>query len=270
MTNSLEQQMRHWLGGAQRYPPDNLRFDCGPEVLERVRHLPHAVPSSRAEPGNRIATPWMDGILVVLDDSLPATGWKLVNTVFGTPIWSALRPPFNGGTAVFREGDIRGGRPTALEREYWLADITLSYRATHGYAWAADEWVRRSAVRHAFACGHEIDPALTKVRSARLGPHLLDDWGFEVTVSAPREPVRYPVCGDWLCPDDADWAHADPVDEPAVFAGAVTEKRYVDNLLGTGIVYFPADLFREALAGRRRQAKGAPLWTIDVRPRREP
>lgn len=77
-----------------------------------------------------------------------------------------------------------------------------------------------------------------------------------------------PRCGNWLCCDDADRANADPVDEPAVYAGVSAEQHFVRQLLGpAAMLMMPRDLFGEMLADRRQQADGKPLWTIDVRPR---
>jgi hypothetical protein len=88
-------------------------------------------------------------------------------------------------------------------------------------------------------------------------------------VAVPREPVIYPSCGDWWCGDEGHVAEADPVDEPAVFAGAVAERRYVDRIAGDDrwLAMMSRDLFADAIASRRRQAGAKPLWTIDVRPK---
>jgi hypothetical protein len=66
----------------------------------------------------------------------------------------------------------------------------------------------------------------------------------------------------------ADLADVDPVDEPAVYADLAAEQRYVHQVLGgDNAVAIPWELFGDVLVGRRRQADGKPLWTIDIRQR---
>jgi hypothetical protein len=84
------------------------------------------------------------------------------------------------------------------------------------------------------------------------------------TASVPRVPLRYPMCGDWACYDEFDWDEADPATQPDVYAGVAAEKRFLKGFEHPGGWYM--GLWDEALARRREQASGRPLWTIDLRP----
>lgn len=150
------------------------------------------------------------------------------------------------------------------------------YRVTRDTGHRA--WCRNVLARYARACGHQLSPALIRIeifgRPGELPPHLHGlpfDAPFErlvyATASVPRIPLRYPVCGDWSCDDDEyDWESADPVLEPAVYAGVAEEMRIIDRVTDSGRIL--TDAWTEALFRRRdHQAAGRPLWSIDIRPK---
>jgi hypothetical protein len=253
-------------------PPDYLRFDCGKTVLGRAEGL-RCVRRVEIEPGPVFSSRNSGTLPITLDESLPDTAWKLTLTYaprFAGELTAGEYVRYEYGLLTYREGDIGDGRPTAIDRAYWLVDFTAVVEVSYAYSGWAEQEARKMAVRRALDCGHEIDPALTWIRYPRRKRSAFASEELTITVSAPREPVRYPAaCGDWLCPDDAHWADADPVDEPAVFAGAAVEKRYADELRSRHREWLwlvQPDMFRDAMTSRRRQAEGKPLWTIDVRP----
>jgi len=260
--------MRDWFGGRSAFAPAGVSFECAPDVLEELRDT---------GPDPRWPIPWqpgggwsaMTGVPVLLRADLPAARWRLTAPVTSSP--ASLIPD----TIVIREGTTADGKPTALDREYWLVPFNVAISISPEFAEHGEAAARRQLEGFVHACGHDLDPAHIRI-SRRPPEEPWWNWTFWAEVTVPREPVRYPrECGDWRCPDPAHWAQANPVDEPAVFAGAVTEKRYVDRLQSvTGLppgwgTWSPPgvpDLLDEALAGRRGQADGKPLWTIDVRP----
>jgi hypothetical protein len=63
-------------------------------------------------------------------------------------------------------------------------------------------------------------------------------------------------------------AHADPVNEPTVYAGVSAEQHFGRHLpCPAAMLMMPRDQFGEMMASQRSQADGNPLWTTDFRPR---
>lgn len=180
---------------------------------------------------------------------------------------------------------VRAGNVYALGyARFRDAEFTGTYYTTTQYTPSALEVIRAKFASYVTACGHDVGPGSVKWTTRELeagatpGEREFDwhhtvpgPWGPRVLAVdvAVRvlAPVRsYPRCGDWLCHVDVDWADVDPVGEPAVYAGVAAEQALVEQLLGTSSALVMHDLIGEALAGRRRQAEGMPLWTTDIRP----
>jgi hypothetical protein len=269
----VAREMRDWFAGRSRSAPYGIRFVCGTVVDAHLRE--RSVTETPKPPAS--FEDWMmlgrvggagalAGMPVEVDKTLPGDVWKLTRQT------TILLEDADYTTRhlVVCEGMLTEGAPTALEREYWLVDFCGMYAMTsYGY----EQMARRKFAWYVGACGHDIKPSELQLKfgayDGRLGLTSV-----QVLASVPREPVRYPQCGDWLCGDEADWTEADPADEPAIFAGAVAEKRYLDKMLGgEGLPdrwAYPPEIWREALQHRRRCADGKPLWTIDVRPAASP
>lgn len=259
--DNVPRMMRDWFNGKTTAEPHGVWFECGRQVTGHVRELRQAPaagsPSGTAADGGLVT---LIDLPVIGSEKLPGDAWKLT-----TPV------SFDGGytysaRVTVREGQLGDGKPTALERGYWLVDFHGVYRAAWDYAYLGDWFVRNRLGSLVEACGHDAATAHLKITQTPGDSHW-DDWTYHGTMSVPREPVRYPQCGDWLCRDDADWTEADPVDDPAAFAGAATEKRYVDRLREDDPRWFlgAPDYFRDMMTCRRRRADGNPLWTIDIR-----
>jgi hypothetical protein len=281
---AVAESMRRWISGKQSRPPVSAELHCGSAVTAHLRR--HAMPDhwhEQHEPatiggwllGNPMGpmTGWQ-GIPVIEVPGLAEDEWKLT-------VEDITWPDPQRHTA--REGTLAPGKPTALEREYWLLDLHLVMQVSDGmrggWGWSiagsGATAVRQRLVRHAVAWGHEASEADVKV-SWKEPPEWAergfrtecDMWTAWAEVAVPREPASYPSCGNWFCVELSHWAKADPVDEPAVFAGAVAEHRFL-NRLGAydwWWVLVHRDLYEQVIASRRRQAGGKPLWTIDVRP----
>jgi hypothetical protein len=169
-------------------------------------------------------------------------------------------------------------------------EFTGIYYTTTDHLRSALGFAREGFARYLAGCGHDIGPGSVQVtygppeepltaaeRKWVWNVEMPGLWGPKarvITASARvMAPVRsYPRCGNWMCTDDGDWAEADPVDEPAVYAGVAAEGRYVDRVLsGDAYSHMPlelrADMLTDMLASRRGQAGGRPLWTADIRPR---
>lgn len=247
----LAGEMRDWLDGRRACPPAGLWFQCHPSVYHYLMIATLAPPLL---PGEVEIVPQIRGVPAGIDASLPDRAWKLYS---------------GRGSRVFREGNLSDG-PTALERDYWLLDLHGAYEVAYDMTYMAHEYAQQHLAHYAVVCGHQVDAA--QIRTAVSEPpsgRVCESWIVRATVSVPREPVRYPRgCGDWLCRADDHWALADPVKEPAVFAGATAEKRYVDRLWnddGLSPCYAGDEQWRQVLSYRRGQADGNPLWTIDIR-----
>ena len=171
---------------------------------------------------------------------------------------------------------------------YRAAEFTGTYYTTTDYSWwAVDHEVPRLFARYLDGCGLDATPAAVTVKAERLEPDTTGltagerrfagdnsigryiRWAVRLTARAILivRLLPYPACGDWLCLDDADWTEADPVDEPAVYAGVAAEQRRLQQLLEPArLAMMPRELIDEQIAYWRRRADGQPLWTIDVRP----
>lgn len=267
----VAQAMRDWLTGKRDEPPYGCRFECGRDVAAHLTALAPPGETGRFVPEGaglrrRALGAWPLGIPVDVYGGMPADAWKL--TVEVLPWGPGSRPPREAA----REGILAPGKPTALERAYWLVDLHVVGFATGGYQYLAEGVIRARAVAYARAHGHEASPGdvkVTLVPPPEGHPWALGEWAVKADIAVPREPAPYPSCGDWWCGDEDHVAEADPVDEPAVFAGVVAERRYVDRIAGDDrwLAMMSRDLFADAVASRRRQAGGKPLWTIDVRPK---
>lgn len=145
------------------------------------------------------------------------------------------------------------------EHTRFRLDNTLRYRHAH-------------AVR---CCGHEVtereclkwevtydDPQIPESIKIEPGPFQAIAW---VRCYIPDIPVSYPMCGDWGCPDSADWACVTSHEDGQTYAGAAEEQRILGQRLGGEPL--PEWAARDLLQRRRdHQAAGRPLWTIDLRP----
>lgn len=262
-THEVVVLMRSWFAGTVPSAPRDVAFECSPQAAATLKRSPSV---SDRLPGALVGSLYeLTQLPVITRPDLDDGEWRLTAPVGG------LDPV----TVVVREGNTRDGKPTALDREYWLVEFHLVTRVTPELVgWPeAEKEVRRRVVRYALGHGHKAGQRDVKVTRMRPedGPPWLS-WIYRADLFVPREPVSYPAeCADWLCHNPSHWADADPVDEPAVFAGVVTEKLYVEGLMeapGGFRIYGIDDIVREQLAHRRsRQAHGKPLWTIDVRPK---
>ena len=186
-------------------------------------------------------------------------------------------------------GRLCTGRPAPGElARYRAAEFTGTYYTTTDYSWwAVDQEVPRLFASYLDGCGLDASPAAVTVKAERLEPDTTGLTAGERRFAGHnsigryiRRAVRltaravlivrllpYPACGNWLCVDDADWAEANPVSEPAVFAGGAAERRRLDVLFDhTRLAVIPRELIDEQIAYWRRRADGQPLWTIDIRP----
>lgn len=275
--------MRSWFSGKSPSAPFGVRFECSAQLAATLK---------AREPVQEFAPPWpfsagvvgsfgeLTGLPVIISAELDGLRWQLTAPIAHTPLADLGASP---DVRVVREGTAEGGKPTALDRGYWLVDFHLGVAVVANLAGSrrADDFARRRLASYLAARGHDADASDMKItRTPPVGkPAWLNNWIYRADIAVPREPVRYPAeCGDWLCHDPDHYALADPVDDAAVFAGVMAEKRYIGPRLENGggywmpdgygcyVRYMP-DEFRDGITHRRRQADGKPLWTIDIRPK---
>jgi len=256
--------MREWFTGKRVSAPYGVHFEGSERVLAALKVSPRDPPPEWTPWGNGFvgSIAELTGLPIIERPDLGDGEWELTALIDPALIFS--RP----ASMVVRKGSTADGKPTALDRAYWLVDFHIVMSVSPEYTGTGEVVVPQRLARFVQAYGHELDEKDIKVTRRR--PDVpWEFWVYLAEVSVPREPVRYPAgCGDWRCGDREDWAEADPVDEPAVFAGAVTEKRFTESCAAAlGFGWIPPDLLAEQLAYRRRQADGAPLWTIDIRPK---
>ncbi len=161
--------------------------------------------------------------------------WPMIAVTGGTGAGNEGRGIFGLGYASFRPAEFSG-----------------TYYTTSGCQGTAWRAVTQMFTRNLAACGHDLGPEAVRIDARYLsaGDDCLTDGGSETSSTGwPGPPGRgalkvmvmttsvavlalvraYPRCGNWVCCGDADRTDADPVDEPAVYAGVSAEQHLASS-----------------------------------------